>query len=112
MHFVYTKELTLASQYNYDSKLIINWLIDNINVLDYFEEYGSTLDPDYLIDLVFDDVDTWYDDFVEHFNIEQDVKDNLSCSALIEQLDNEIRPQLVEYYKLNWKEFKELYNVN
>lgn len=105
MHFFYKKELLIASDWNYDNSIIINWFIDKFDPIEYLKDYYGDLDPDYLVDIIFTNVDEWGTSFMTELGIEQDVQDNISYEDLIEQLEENVKTHLVEYYRSKWNKF-------
>lgn len=105
MRFFYKKELSIASDWNYDNSIIINWFINKFDPIEYLKDYYGDLDPDYLVDIIFDNVDEWDISFMTELGIEQGVQDNISNEDLIEQLEENIKTNLVNYYKSKWDEF-------
>ena len=71
MYFVYQKQINVASEYSYDVDSIVEWFKDYINLNDIIEAYGGgEVTAKDVVDDIFSESDSWYDDFIQHFDIE------------------------------------------
>lgn len=106
MYFVYQKQINVASEYSYDVDSIVEWFKDYINLNDIIEIYGEEVTAKDVVDDIFSD--SWYDDFIQHFDIESDVIDNMYSEDIAEQIREVAEDKLVDYYTKRLKELKEL----
>ena len=109
MYFVYQKQINVASEYSYDVDSIVEWFKDYINLNDIIEAYGGgeVTAKDVVYD-IFCESDSWYDNFIQHFDIESDVIDNMYPKDIAEQIREVAEDKLVDYYTKRLKELKEL----
>ena len=77
MYFVYQKQINVASEYSYDVDSIVEWFKNYINLNDIIEAYGGKVTAKDVVDDIFSESDSWYDDFVQNFDIEPDVVANM-----------------------------------
>lgn len=106
MYFVYQKNINVASKYSYNAESIIEWFQNYIDG-DYIKTvYGEDVIAKDIVDDIFYNPDEWYDDFVQNFDIEQDVKDNISQNDLSTQIEEVIKDRLLDYYTKYLKELK------
>ena len=108
MYFVYQKQINVASEYSYDVDSIVEWFKDYINLNDIIEAYGGKVTAKDVVDDIFSESDSWYDDFIQHFDIESDVIDNMYSEDIAEQIREVAEDKLVDYYTKCLKELKEL----
>lgn len=106
MYFVYQQVINVASKYSYNVESIIEWFQNYIDG-DYIRTvYGEDVTAEDIVDDIFYDPDEWYDEFVQKFDIEQDIKDNMSQSDLSNQIEEVAKDKLLDYYTKYLKELK------
>ena len=108
MYFVYQKQINVASEYSYDVDSIVEWFKDYIDLNDIIEAYGGKVTAIDVVDDIFSESYSWYDDFIQHFDIESDVIDNMYSEDIAEQIREVAEDKLVDYYTKRLKELKEL----
>lgn len=108
MYFVYQKQINVASEYSYDVDSIVEWFKNYINLNDIIEAYGEEVTAKDAVDDIFSESDSWYDDFVQNFDIEPDVVENMYSEDIAEQIREVAEDKLVDYYTKRLKELKEL----
>lgn len=108
MYFVYQKQINVASEYSYDVDSIIEWFKNYINLNDIIEAYGEEVTAKDAVDDIFSESDSWYDDFIQNFDIEPDVVENMYSEDIAEQIREVAEDKLVDYYTKRLKELKEL----
>ena len=108
MYFVYQKQINVASEYSYDVDSIVEWFKNYINLNDIIEVYGGEVTAKDVVDDIFSESDSWYDDFIQNFDIESDVIDNMYSEDIAEQIREVAEDKLVDYYTKRLKELKEL----
>ena len=108
MYFVYQKQINVASEYSYDVDSIVEWFKDYINLNDIIEAYEGEVTAKDVVDDIFSESDSWYDDFIQNFDIEPDVVDNMYSEDISEQIKEVAEDKLVDYYTKRLKELKEL----
>lgn len=106
MYFVYQKQINVASEYSYDVDSIIEWFKNYINLNDIIEAYGEKVTAKDVVDDIFSESDSWYDDFVQNFDIEPDVVDNMYSEDIAEQIKEVAEDKLVDYYTKRLKELQ------
>lgn len=106
MYFVYQKQINVASEYSYDVDSIIEWFKNYINLNDIIEAYGEKVTAKDVVDDIFSESDSWYDDFIQNFDIEPDVVDNMYSEDIAEQIKEVAEDKLVDYYTKRLKEFQ------
>ena len=106
MYFVYQKQITIASEYSYDVDSIVEWFKSYINLNDIIEVYGGEVTAKDVVDDIFSESDSWYDDFVQNFDIESDVIDNMYSEDIAEQIREVAEDKLVDYYTKRLKELQ------
>lgn len=57
MYFVYQKEISLASKYNYSIESIVNWFIETWDISAALDDLGNAATPKDLIDDIFNNPD-------------------------------------------------------
>lgn len=106
MYFVYQKQINVASEQNYDVDSIVEWLqnyIDGDYIKTVYEKDVTTKD---IVDDIFYNPDDWYDDFIQSFNVEQDVIDNMTQNDLSQQIEEGVKDKLLNFYTKYLKELK------
>lgn len=104
MYFVYQK--SIASEYSYNVESIIEWFknyIDGDYIKTVYEKAVTARD---IVDDIFCEPDEWYDAFVQNFDVEQDVIDNVSQNDLSRQIEEVAKDKLLDYYTKYLKELK------
>ena len=106
MYFVYQKQINVASEQNYDVDSIVEWLQNYIDG-DYIKTvYEKDITAKDIVDDIFYNPDDWYDDFIQSFNVEQDVIDNMTQNDLSQQIEEVAKDKLLDYYTKNLEELK------
>ena len=110
MYFIYKKQINVASEYSYNVDSIVEWFKDYIDKDDIIEAYGGVeeVTAKDIVDDIFCESDSWYDDFIRKFDIESDVIDNMYSEDITEQIREVAEDKLVDYYTKRLKELKEL----
>ena len=106
MYFVYQKQINVASEYSYDVDSIVEWFKNYINLNDIIEAYGEKVTAKDVVDDIFSESDSWYDDFVQNFDIEPDVVENMYSEDIAEQIKEVAEDKLVDYYTKRLKELQ------
>ena len=106
MYFVYQKQINVASEYSYDVDSIVEWFKNYINLNDIIEAYGEKVTAKDVVDDIFSESDSWYDDFIQHFDIEPDVVENMYSEDIAEQIKEVAEDKLVDYYTKRLKELQ------
>lgn len=114
MYFVYSKTINIASEYNYDTRDIINYFIDYYNPIEYFNEYGVDSTPSDFVAYIFETSEDWFESFAHYIVLEKNLVDMISdgeldIDTLIEQISDTISSELETYYDQHWDEFKKEY---
>lgn len=71
---------------------------------DIIEAYGGAAKD--IVDDIFCESDSWYDDFIRKFDIESDVIENMYSEDIAEQIKEVAGDKLVDYYTKYLKELK------
>ena len=106
MYFVYQKQINVASEYSYDVDSIVEWFKNYINLNDIIEVYGGEVTAKDVVDDIFSESDSWYDAFIQNFDIESDVIDNMYSEDIAEQIKEVAEDKLVDYYTKRLKELQ------
>lgn len=108
MYFIYKKQINVASEYSYNVDSIVEWLKDYIDKDDIIEAYGGVeeVTAKDIVDDIFCESDSWYDDFIRKFDIESDVIENMYSEDIAEQIKEVAGDKLVDYYTKYLKELK------
>lgn len=108
MYFIYKKQINVASEYSYNVDSIVEWFKDYIDQDDIIEAYGGVEEATAkdIVDEIFCESDSWYDDFIQKFDIEQDVIDNMTSNDLSEQIKEVAEDKLLDYYTKVLEELK------
>ena len=106
MYFVYQKQINAASEYSYDVDSIIEWFKGYINLNDIIEVYGGEVTAKDVVDDIFSESDSWYDDFIQNFDIEPDVVENMYSEDIAEQIKEVAEDKVVDYYTKRLKELQ------
>ena len=103
MYFIYKKQINVASEYSYDVDSIVEWFKELMDQDDIIEAYGvEEVTAKDIVDDIFCESDSWYDDFIRKFDIESDVIENMYSEDIAEQ----IKEVAVDYYTKYLKELK------
>ena len=106
MYFVYQKQINVASKYSYNVNDIVEWFknyIDGDYIKTIYEKDVTARDIVYDI---FCEPDEWYDDFIQSFDIESDVVENMYPEDIAEQIKEVAGDKLVDYYTKYLKELQ------
>ena len=106
MYFVYQKQINVASEYSYDVDSIVEWFKNYIDLNDIIETYGGEVTAKDVVDDIFSESDSWYDDFIQNFDVESDVVDNMYSEDIAEQIREVAEDKLVDYYTKRLKELQ------
>ena len=108
MYFIYKKQINAASEYSYDVDSIVEWFKDYIDKDDIIEAYGGVeeVTAKDIVDDIFCESDSWYDDFIRKFDIEPDVVENMYSEDIAEQIREVAEDKLVDYYTKRLKELQ------
>lgn len=106
MYFVYQKQINVASEYSYDVDSIVEWFKNYINLNDIIEAYGEKVTAKDIVNDIFSESDSWYDDFIQNFDIEPDVAENMYSEDMAEQIKEVAEDKLVDYYTKRLKELQ------
>ena len=106
MYFVYQKQINVASEYSYDVDSIVEWFKNYIDLNDIIETYGGEVTAKDVVDDIFSESDSWYDDFIQNFDVESDVVDNMYSEDIAEQIKEVAEDKLVDYYTKRLKELQ------
>lgn len=122
MYFIYKKQINVASEYSYDVDSIVEWFKDYIDKDDIIEAYGGVeeVTAKDIVDDIFCESDSWYDDFIKNFDIESDVVENMYSEDIAEQIKEVAGDKLVDYYTkylkrtskmidLTWREIRQVF---
>lgn len=104
MYFVYQKQINMASEYNYDANSIAEWLEDYIDPGETITDYGKDVTAQDIVDDIFYNPDIWYDDFIQRFDLEDEVVENALREDIAEQIKEVCEDKLVDYYTEYLKE--------
>jgi len=104
MYFIYQKQINMASEYSYNVDAIVEWLEDYIDPGEIITDYGEDVTAEDIVDDIFYNPDIWYDDFIQHFDLEDDVIDNSAAEDIAEQIKEVCENKLVDYYTEYLKE--------
>lgn len=107
MHFIYQKEINLASKYNYSIESIVNWFIETWDISAFLSGLGDTPTPADLVCDIFTNPDCWYDDFARDMDLEQDIIDNMTSDDLCQQIKEVAEDKLLDYYTEHLEELEE-----
>lgn len=106
MYFVYQKQINVASKYSYNVDNIIEWFKNYIDG-DYIETvYEKDVTARDIVYDIFCEPDEWYDDFIQSFDVEQDVIDNMTQQDISEQIRESAEDKLLDYYTKYLEELK------
>ena len=108
MYFIYKKQINVASEYSYDVDSIVEWFKDYIDKDDIIEAYGGVeeVTAKDIVDDIFCESDSWYDAFIQNFDIESDVVENMYPEDIAEQLKEIVGDKLIDYYTKRLKELQ------
>lgn len=108
MYFVYQKQINVASEYSYNVDNIIEWFKNYIDD-DYIETvYEKNVTAKDIVYDIFCEPDEWYDDFIQSFDVEQDVIDNMTQQDISEQIREVAKDKLLDYYTKYLEELKSI----
>lgn len=99
-------ERTFEYSYNVDS--IVEWFKDYIDQDDIIEAHGGVeeVTAKDIVDDIFCESDSWYDAFIQNFDIESDVVENMYSEDIAEQIKEVAGDKLVDYYTKYLKELQ------
>lgn len=106
MYFVYSKQINVASERNYDVDSIVEWFQVLIDQDDIKENYGEDVTASDIVDDIFYNPDCWYDEFIQHFELEEEVTDNMTVDDLADQIKEVAEDKLLDFYTKYLKELK------
>ena len=106
MYFIYQKQINVASERNYDVDSIVEWFQELINQDDIKENYGEDVTASDIVYDIFCESDWWYDEFIQHFELEEEVIDNMTVDDLSEQIREVAEDKLIDYYTKYLEELK------
>ena len=106
MYFIYQKQINVASKQNYDVDSIVEWFKELIDQDDIKENYGEDVTASDIVYDIFCESDSWYDEFIQHFELEEEVTDNITIDDLTEQIREVAEDKLIDYYTKYLKELK------
>lgn len=108
MYFIYKKQINVASEYSYNVDSIVEWFKNYIDQDDIIEAYGEVEEvaAKDIVDNIFYESDSWYDDFIKNFDIESDVVENMYPEDIAEQIKEVAGDKLVDYYTKYLKELQ------
>lgn len=107
MYFIYKKQINVASEYSYNVDSIVEWFKDYIDLNDIIEAYGGgEVTARDVVNDIFYEPDSWYDDFIQNFDVEQDVIENMCSEDIAEQIKEVVEDKLLDYYDKCLKELK------
>lgn len=106
MYFVYQKQINVASKRNYDVNSIVEWFQELINQDDIKENYGKDVTASDIVYDIFCESDWWYDDFIQHFELEEEIIDNMTIDDLANQIKEVAEDKLLDYYTKYLEELK------
>lgn len=108
MYFIYKKQINVASEYSYNVYSIVEWFKEFMDQDDIIEAYGGVeeVTAKDIVDDIFCESDSWYDEFIQHFELEEEVIDNITVDDLAEQIKEVAEDKLLDYYTKYLKELK------
>ena len=80
--------------------------MNDIDKDDIIEAYGKEVTAKDVVDDIFSESDSWYDDFIQNFDIESDVVENMYSEDIAEQIKEVAGDKLVDYYTKYLKELQ------
>lgn len=105
MYFVYQKYVNIDSENNYDINAIYNWLVNNLDIEGFINDYKESANPEEFLNEVFTYPDMWMTSFTKDLYIEQEVLDNIDLQDMADQIQEVLYNKLLKYYTDNWQEF-------
>lgn len=106
MYFVYQKQINVASERNYDVDSIVEWFQVLIDQDDIKENYGEDVTASDIVDDIFYNPGCWYDEFIQHFELEEEVTDNITIDDLADQIKEVAEDKLLDFYTKYLEELK------
>ena len=108
MYFIYKKQINVASEYSYNVDSIVEWFKDYIDKDDIIEAYGGVeeVTAKDIVDDIFCESDSGYDAFIQNFDIESDVVENMYPEDIAEQIKEAAGDKLINYYTKYLKELQ------
>lgn len=106
MYFVYQKQINVASEQNYDVNSIVKWFQELIDQDDIKENYGVDITASNIVDDIFYNPGYWYDEFIQNFDLEEEVIDNITIDDLADQIKEVIEDKLLNFYTKYLEELK------
>lgn len=61
---------------------------------------------EYIIDDIFYNPECWYDEFIQHFELEEEVTDNMTVDDLADQIKEVAEDKLLDFYTKYLEELK------
>lgn len=108
MYFVYQKQINVASERNYDVDSIVEWFQVLIDQDDIKENYGEDVTASDIVDDIFYNPGCWYDEFIQHFELEEEVTDNITIDDLADQIREVAEDKLLDFYTKYLEELKSI----
>lgn len=106
MYFIYQKQINVASERNYDVDSIVEWFQVLIDQDDIKENYGEDVTASDIVDDIFYNPGCWYDEFIQHFELEEEVTDNITIDDLADQIKEVAEDKLLDFYTKYLEELK------
>ena len=106
MYFVYQKQINVASERNYNVDSIVEWFQVLIDQDDIKENYGEDVTASDIVDDIFYNPGCWYDEFIQHFELEEEVTDNITVDDLADQIKEVAEDKLLDFYTKYLEELK------
>lgn len=106
MYFIYQKQINVASERNYDVDSIVEWFQVLIDQDDIKENYGEDVTASDIVDDIFYNPGCWYDEFIQHFELEEEVTDNMTVDDLADQIKEVAEDKLLDFYTKYLEELK------
>lgn len=100
MYFIYKKQINIA--------IMQTLQLNDIDQDDIIEAHGGVeeVTAKDIVDDIFCESDFWYDDFIQNFDIESDVIENMYPEDIAEQLKEIVGDKLIDYYTKRLKELQ------
>lgn len=108
MYFIYQKQINVASERNYDVDSIVEWFQVLIDQDDIKENYGEDVTASDIVDDIFYNPGCWYDEFIQHFELEEEVTDNITIDDLADQIREVAEDKLLDFYTKYLEELKSI----
>lgn len=110
MYFIYEKPMHIATEYNYDVSLIVNWFAE-LDLTELWEDLSKTdwLNPAQIANDVLTNTNWWSQDFRDWCLFSEAENEYITDQDLYEQLSDVVEPHLAKYYKDHWEDLTEAY---